>query len=157
MVMIHTLSRAPLASSSRIVDKLGDKFVIKFGCPKGVSGEQNRVEARHWKRLKDYPNIGNILVPVLDASPDGSWLIMPKVKVPGRIPEADARALQSACKRLGIMSKDISGSNIGMLEDGTYVAVDYGEWNEYDKETPGSCDGTCIFGQRKGICRLEKK
>ena len=132
MAMIRTVSRQYLSQGNRIVESVGDRLVIKWGCPhSSKTGGQNRIEAASWERVKHLPDVTHYLQPVVASAPDGSWLLMEKVTTDTlpkdfyskRVPELTQWAKQNG---LGAMTRDIHSANVGINPHGETVVIDYG-------------------------------
>lgn len=137
-----------LTVSSRAVCYLGTDRVIKYGCPESAnSGGQNRVEASTWERIKDSP-YASYVAPVLEAAPDGSWLIQKRIdgRTSGHRDGKTLETLLDIADSIGIDTLDIGGDNVMIQHDGTPIIIDYG-YDRYfyeDGEEAGVC-GTCTY------------
>ena len=159
MVVIREVPIYFLDSSNRYVQLLrtsrGD-IVLKWGCPLSVrTGLQNRYEARMWHRLKDKPNAASYLCPVLDASKDGSWILMPYIQpvLKEDLSYAEANRLADWIEDQGMLS-DVTYQNVGKLgacdksdglDNGQLVVLDYGYTGDFEiTEDRAHCD-TCTY------------
>ena len=136
MVMIQTLERKYLNSGNRIVQSISNGTVLKFGCPASLrSGGQNILEGQAWDRVKNLPGILDVVVPVLDYSTDGTWLLMPRVRRPSYEDTAtysycdELEALKICARRVGLgdtARHDTHFDNVGYNDAGILVLLDYG-------------------------------
>ncbi len=145
----HDMEQIELLSvSSRAVCYLGTDKIIKYGCPnQPATGGQNRIEATTWERVKDHP-YADYLAPVLEAAPDGSWLIQKRIN--GRIPmrsEQNALAmLLTVAEEIGIDTLDIGGDNVMIDVNGNPVIIDYGfDRFLYEERDEDERCGTCTY------------
>lgn len=145
MPEIRIVAKTPLSKGNRIVQRIGQNLVIKYGCPSSsMSGGQNKIEAASWERVKGTADARHF-APVLAAAADGSWLLMPYV---ANDPDLDyternrgVRILETTLQRHGLDSGDVHSGNWRMV-GGVPKVIDYGySFNDFASRR-GAC-GTC--------------
>lgn len=130
--------RLYLSEGNRYVEEIGiGEYVIKWGCPfSSRTGGQNRQEARAWESVKHLPNVADYIVPVMAYDPSGAWLMMPSVH---HVSSSDiwtkdfeltreASRLEDWLMTNGLRDAalDMHQGNVGRLDNGRLVMLDYG-------------------------------
>ncbi len=147
MVMIREIPRKNLGKANRIVQTFTNGFVVKFGCPLSPkSGGQNLLEYKTWQKVKNEPNVSNILMPVLDAAPDGSWLYMAQARTERTWDQRQRAALKRKVAALGLEVDDMHDGNLGWNANGNLVMIDYGYKHKEFGKRAQRCDG-CEWGR----------
>lgn len=145
MPEIRIVAKTPLSKGNRIVQRIGQNLVIKYGCPESsLSGGQNKIEAESWRRVKRTADARHF-APVLAAAPDGSWLLMPYMEHDDRLtPDGrrhGVRTLRGILERRGLDSADIHSGNWRMV-GGVPKMIDYGYSGKDFGRQRGRC-GKC--------------
>ena len=135
MPEIRIVAKTPLSKGNRIVQRIGQNLVIKYGCPSSsMSGGQNKIEAASWERVKGTADARHF-APVLASAPDGSWLLMPYMEHDDGLTR-DQRydgvdTLQTVLDRQGLDSGDVHSGNWRMV-GGVPKMIDYGySWSKF--------------------------
>lgn len=129
MPSIRIVPKTPLSMGNRIVQRLGENRVIKFGCPTSCrSGGQNVIEGKTWDAVKNNPLARQHLAEVYAYAPDGSWLIQEYVK--GNEPHYRKNAAEEAQLRTVLESLNLSTTDMHegnwRVRGGDGVMIDYG-------------------------------
>lgn len=148
-MMIREIPRRYLSESNRIVERLGDKYVLKHGCPRSSrTGGQNRSEGTVWDTVKHLPDASEYLAPVLDYDPRGRWLLMPLLQPVSKY-EADSvgSSIEVWIEYHKIPTGDVMEYNMGK-KGKRIVLLDYGYSLNYDwDDERGHCN-RCDFCQK---------
>ena len=146
-----------VGKSNRIVCKIDDTSVVKFGCPSSVrTGQQNIDEWNTWQMLKDSAG-AHLFCPTIEASEDGSWNIQDMAD--GSVSSdmvTDEHVTTPKNLGIGDLGWDGGTHQMGVhYLTGAAVIRDYGipsegiDWSEWHSSRKGEC-GECLF------CQIQK-